>query len=235
VIPGHVTNNCDARGNSTVVPPLRRPDVRFSGPSAERRHYGRRGGASLIELLVVISIITALFSMVGVVFHRIFLADQVAMRAALTERTVSRLADQFRRDVHAAITAKRAEAENGAGVRLELTPRLDAATEPSASATVNYSIRAGEVLRELIVDGKVTSREVYRLPECQIHLPVATNEAKVEMVGLTIERQGSTITPQPQATRPRRTLAIEAALGRDDRLATAFATKSPAPLKEESK
>ena len=58
----------------------------------------QRRGASLIELMVVIAIITTLFSMVGVVFHRLFLSEQVAMRAALTERTVSRLADQFRRD-----------------------------------------------------------------------------------------------------------------------------------------
>ena len=98
-----------------------------------------------------------------------------------------------------------------------------------------YSIRAGELIRELVVDGKTASREVYRLPECQIRLPSATNEAKVEMVGLAIERQGSTVTPQPQATRPRRSLPIEAALGRDKQLANALATKTPEPVKEESK
>lgn len=196
---------------------------------------GMRRGASLIELMVVVSIITILFSMVGVVFHRLFLSEQLAMRAALTERTVSRLADQFRRDVHSATTATFIENEAGLASSLVLMSSRDTVAGASTPANVVYSIHKGDVLRELIADGKATSREFYRLPECQMRLATSTDEAKVEMVSLAIERQGSTVTPQPQAARPRRSLAIEAALGRDDKFETASATKSPAPVKEESK
>ena len=195
----------------------------------------RRRGASLIELMVVIAIISALFGMVGVILHRMFLSEQVAMRSAMTERTVSRLAVQFRRDVHAATTVTRVETENGQASNLVLASSHDATTGASPLANVVYSIGEGEVIRELVADGKTTSREVYRLPECRVHLPASTNEAAVEMVSLVIERQGSTITPQPQATRPHRSLAIEAALGRDDKLVLALTTKSPESVKEESK
>ncbi len=194
-----------------------------------------RRGVSLIELMVVIAVISILFGMVGVVFHRLFLAEQVAMRAALTERTVSRLSDQIRRDVHAATDAKQGVTEDGLPPRLELSTTPDAATGTAAAPIVVYSIDDGSVLRELVVDGKASSREVYRLPECQIRFPAATNEATAAMVGLIIERQGSTVTPQPQAVRPRRSLVIEAALGRDNRLAAALGTKLPTTVQEESK
>ena len=194
----------------------------------------RRRGVSLIELMVVIAIITVLFSMVGVVFHRMFLSEQVAMRAALTERTVSRLADQFRRDVHAATTAMRTENGDGLASSLFLMSS-DAAAGPNAATNVIYSFHDGDVLRELVAEGKTASREVYRLPECRLRLPAAANEGTVEMFSLVIERQGSTITPQPQATRPWRSLVIEAVLGRDDKLVQAVASKSPESVKEESK
>ena len=204
-----------------------------AGGVAAKRNARR--GASLIELMVVIAIISTLFSMVGVVFHRLFLSEQVAMRAALTERTVSRLADQFRRDVHVAMTAMHAEAGKESLVSLVLKTSPNAGVEGSDPTTVVYSIDDGEVIREAFVDGKTASREVYRLPECQMRFPASTNEVTIEMVSLVIERQGSTVTPQPQAVRPRRSLVIEAALGRDTKLAATVALKSPASVKEESK
>ena len=235
----HVTNNLATHQVSWAASaPGRFDPLKAKSPgvnAARLTKTSQRRGVSLIELMVVIAIISALFSMVGVVFHRLFLSEQVAMRAALTERTVSRLADQFRRDVHAATTATRSENGDGRASSLALLSSHDVAAEPNAAAKVIYSFNDGEVLRELIADGKTTSREVYRLPECRLRLPATTTEGKVEVVSLIIERQGSTITPQPQATRPRRSLAIEAALGRDDQLAKGLAEKSSAAVKEESK
>ncbi len=187
--------------------------------------------------MVVIAIISIIFSMVGVMFHRLFLSEQVAMRAALVERTVSRLADQFRRDVHASSTAMRI-GNDGVAAGLTLTSSTGAAAEPNAAPKVIYviySFNDGEVLRELVADGKTTGREVYRLPECRLRLPAATSEGRVEMVGLVIERRGSTVTPQPQATRPWRSLVIEAALGRDGKLGQALVSKQPETAQEDSK
>ena len=193
-----------------------------------------RRGASLIELMVVIAVITVLFGMVGVVFHRMFLSEQVAMRAALTERAISRLADQFRHDVHST-NAAIPEVDDGTIRTLKL---VHAETDRvQAFPAIVYSIRDDEVTREQFgTEGKPLSREVYRLPECRVSFPDQTEEmADHVMIRLAIERQGSTITPQPQATRPWRSLAIEAILSRDDRLVQAFTATSPAAVKEESK
>jgi prepilin-type N-terminal cleavage/methylation domain-containing protein len=188
----------------------------------------RRRGVSLIELMVVIAIITTLFGMVGVVFHRLFLSEQMAMRAALIERNTARLAVQFRSDVHAASSAQREQSGN------RLDQQLKLIGSSARVPTVVYSAGEDQVSRELIVDGQTTSHEQFRLPECIVQFPAPTAEAGVELMTLIIERQSSLITPQPQAVRPRRTLAIEACLGRDARIAKSLAEASSSPAKEES-
>ena len=192
-----------------------------------------RRGVSLIELMVVISIVTVLFGMVGVVFHRLFLAEQVAMRAALTERTVSRLAVQFRGDVHASTVAM-PEVQDGTTRTFKLLhSQLMWVMEFPA---IVYTARDGEVLREQFgADGKLLNREVYRLPECRVSFPNQTENLHAVLISLAIERQGSTVTPQPQAVRPYRTLVIEAFLSRDDYLALGLSIHPAEPVKEESK
>ena len=234
----HVTNNLATHQVSWAASaPGRFDPLKAKSPgvnAARLTKTSQRRGASLIELMVVIAIISALFSMVGVVFHRLFLSEQVAMQAALTERTVSRLADQFRRDVHSTNTAI-PEAGDGTTRALKLMHAEMGRVKDFPA--IAYSAREGEVIREQFgVDGKSLSREVYRLPECRMSFPNQTEDVDGVMVSLAIERQGSTITPQPQAVRPRRSLVIEAFLSRDDLLALGLTIKNMAKdLKEESK
>ena len=190
----------------------------------------RRRGFTLIELMVVIAIVTVILSLVGAVFQRLFLSEQTAMRAALIERTVSRLADQFRRDIHAATGASIDTNREGATGALEL---FEANRDQPA---VVYVARTDEVIREQhAADASVTHREVFRLPDCRVSFFDQAEQPDVPFVSLAIERQHSTITPQPQAARPYRTLVVEAALGRDNRLTTKLKLKSPAATQEESK
>ena len=190
----------------------------------------KRRGFTLIELMVVIAIISVIFSLVGAVFQRLFLSEQSAMRAALIEQTVSRLADQFRRDIHAATFAEVDTHREGATGSLGL---FEANRDQPA---IVYVILTDEVRRERrAADSSVSHREVYRLPECRIAFAVQVAEAEVSFLSLSIARQHSTITPQPQASRPYRTLVVEAALGRDNRLTTSLKPKLPAATQEESK
>ena len=187
-------------------------------------------GFTLIELMVVIAIISVIFSLVGAVFQRLFLSEQSAMRAALVEQTVSRLADQFRRDIHAATFAEIDTQREGATGSLGL---FEANRDQPA---IVYVVLTDEVIREQrAADATVSHREVFRLPECRISFATQVTEAEVSFIRLAIARQHSTITPQPQATRPYRTLAVEAALGRDRVIRKNVKPMPPTAKQEESK
>ena len=210
-------------------------------PTLRPDRSSRRRGFSLIELMVVIAIVSVIFSLVGAVFQRLFLSEQSALRAALIERTVSRLSEQFRRDVHVATDATRDGSLQAETTTLSLSRLSDTsgknALEASAipPGSVVYVLRPNEVIREQrAADAKVTQREVYRLPDCRVSFPEPTEADGVPFVSLAIERQYSTITPQPQSARPYRTLVVEAALARDITLATSLTAKQPAVTKEES-
>ena len=200
------------------------------GADATRLTKGLRRGFTLIELMVVIAIISVIFSLVGAVFQRLFLSEQSAMRAALDEQTVSRLADQFRRDIHAATFAEIDTQREGATGSLGL---FEANRDQPA---IVYVVLTDEVIREQrAADATVSHREVFRLPECRISFATQVAEAEVSFISLSIARQHSTITPQPQATRPYRTLAVEAALGRDNVVKKSFKPMPPTAKQEESK
>ena len=233
----HVTNNHASHQVSRAVSaPGPFAPLNVESPRADAARLAKtslRRGYSLIELMVVVSIITVLFGMVGVVFHRLFLSEQLATRAALTEQSVSWLAVRFRSDVHGS-TAVLPEAVDGTTRAVKLL-HGDTGWVKHFPAIV-YTAREGDVLREQFdADGKLLNREVYRLPECRVSFPDQPENVDGVMLSLAIERQGSTVTPQPQATRPYRSLVIEALLSRDDHLARGLSLKSPEPVKEEPK
>lgn len=174
----------------------------------------KRRGASLIELMVVISMATAVLVMIGTIFHRMFQAEQGSARTALMERTTSRLAIQFRRDVHAARSAIRKTSPDGTAPILELKSQSD------STAAVVYFGGRDEVRRELVESGETKARETYRLPKCASTFPQLPDPdpAKPHIVSLVIERPHSTLTANPQAIPTLRGLALEAELGRDLRL-----------------
>lgn len=174
----------------------------------------KRRGASLIELMVVISMATAVLAMIGTIFHRMFQAEQGSARTALMERTTSRLAIQFRRDVHAARSAVHKTSPDGTAPILELKSQSD-----STTAVVYFGGR-DEVRRELVENGETRARESFRLPKCSTTFPQqpAPGSTKPQIVSLLIERPHSTLTANPQAIPTLRGLPLEAELGRDLRL-----------------
>ncbi|HEY4261562.1 MAG TPA: prepilin-type N-terminal cleavage/methylation domain-containing protein [Schlesneria sp.] len=180
----------------------------------------RRRGASLIELMVVISMLTVILGLVGVLFHRMFQAEQLSARSTVTEITTMRVADQFRRDIHAAESVKRSEATGTALPTLELKNSGDA-------PTILYTGGPNRIQRDVLEGQKTVAHETYRLPSCRITFP--TSEPEVEesdhhaaFVTLYLERPHATVTVSTQAQPTLRGIVIDAELGRDQRLAAAL-------------
>lgn len=182
----------------------------------------RRRGASLIELMVVISMLTVVLGLVGVLFHRMFQAEQLSTRTTMAEITTMRLADQFRRDIHAAETVKRSEATGETLPTLELKYSGDA-------PTVLYTGGLNKIHRDVMRGQKSIAHETYRLPGCRVTFPESPTEPEAadsgkhaSFVTLYLERPQSTATAATQARPPLRGIVIDAELGRDQRLAAAL-------------
>ena len=165
----------------------------------------RRNGYSLIEMTVVITTGAAMMAnAVGLVGSMLRL-DRHCRDYAHQRGALSRLADQFRRDVHAAVSFKTVDAPAGAGQpawQLQLTPKQ----------TVEYRVRAGELVRTEHVEGKIRSTESYRLPA---HTTVAIQldeRAKPPVVSLRLAADGQ----QPAALGARAS-RIDATLAKDQR------------------
>lgn len=177
----------------------------------------QRRGASLIELLVAMAMISTVLLMTGPLFHRMFLADQLSARAALMEMTTSRLAIQFRQDVHASQTATRKVDAASGQQSLEL--------QSESSPTIVYFFEAGRVRRYVMGDEGPSSGETYRLPSCRVEFlapegTTADDKAPIvnrQLVTLVIERPHTPLSGSNLPARSR-SLTLDAELGRDRRL-----------------
>jgi hypothetical protein len=191
--------------------------------------------------MVATMFLATVLGLVGVVIHRLLHSEQIGMRAAFTERTISRLATRFRNDVHAATTVVASQANGDQPTRLELAfapnspSRIPMTPESKVFQGIVYSVTATEVVRESLADGKVASREAYRLPDCRVSLVDSTANRSGAWVGLRILRQATTSTPQPRTERPWRPLQIDAEVGRIDRLTKSLLSDSKLPEHEDSR
>ena len=113
-----------------------------------------RRGASLVELMVVVSLLTAVMAFVGRMMYGLFQAEQSSARDVLLDRRLSDVSIQFREDVHRA--------------------RAGADKEPRA---IERQRRA-----ELIADRRVRARQRGRLLPCPAGLPVDVDGARPELI-----------------------------------------------------
>jgi type II secretory pathway component PulJ len=119
------------------------------------RSFSRRRGASLVELLVVISLLSTVLVFVGQMLIGLARVEQAALRDTFLEQRLADLAVQFRDDVHRAENAAVIEQ----GSKLELRgPRDRQAT---------YAVSPSGLERVERTAGAVMRREAYRLPECR--------------------------------------------------------------------
>ena len=123
--------------------------------------YHRRA-VSLVELLVVMSACTVLLSISASLIHRAMHAESRSRSFYSVERNALRLSQQFRHDVHQAISATVIETLSDADAFLRLTT--------SEAETLEYRRRDGVVLRAIMQDGKDLSRETYAFPASSRHV-----------------------------------------------------------------
>ncbi|MFH1921621.1 MAG: type II secretion system protein [Planctomycetota bacterium] len=168
----------------------------------------RRRGHSLIELLVVIGTGGALMGIAVGLLSMLLRVDQHS-RDQMRERTeIHRLADQFRRDVHAAD-----------GFTVQSPPGAENAAPAwqlplGAGHVVQYQAEPGELLRTEREGDQVLRQESFFLPAGTTVSIDLAGEAAPGIVSLRIPRDGN----QPPGS-TWRGLSVDAALAKDRRFA----------------
>jgi len=178
--------------------------------SLQEGNMKSRNGYSMIEMLVVMATGAVVLGIAVALLHTLLQGERAGRERLRRCAVIGRLADQFRRDVHAAVGTTAEQPDDGedpaAGRCFELTPDV----------MVVYRFPPGAVTRSELAGAKLRHRESYRLP------PGAT--ASVEVRGGPATPVASLVIaskaegPQPSAAR---TTQIEAALARDHRFAKA--------------
>jgi prepilin-type N-terminal cleavage/methylation domain-containing protein len=154
----------------------------------------RRRGVSLIEMIVVISLLTTLMVFVGRMMFGLFQAEQASTRDVLLDRRLSKLALQFREDVHSAET-------------VTVTDQLQLRCSGPGDAIITYTASEGRI--ERAVSNSRHLPEQYNLPGSR---PVFN--ADRESVELKLTHSLPQVTYTPHARHAAGTISIRAVLRR---------------------
>ena len=170
-----------------------------------------KSGYTLVEMIVVMTAGTVLMGIAVTLLCALLRAEGTGR--ALVERSTSlgRLADQFRRDVHAADQAAKGAWEMDAeGVTLRVPPRRG---EPDGQIrSIEYLGEEGTLERLEWVGEELASEESYDVGE--------GSSAKIKIVPANGRKLVClAITPKDASLAHARQLRIEAALGWDHRFA----------------
>ena len=169
----------------------------------------KRRGVSLIEMLVVISMMTIVIGLVGMTFHLLLRSERLVAQSFVTERTISRLAIQFRDDVH--------QSETGVLTGGSENDKPALTLGNTSGNQIRYVVIAEGLVRLLETHDRVTARDDFRLPECHISI-FAGSDGESSLRRLVIERPGAALVKKHQEAVPLRAMQIDAYLTRKDRL-----------------
>lgn len=180
-----------------------------------------RRGASLIEMLVVISTMSVIMTVAATTILWLLRSEASGAKAVAASAGFSRLATDFRRDVHSATGAEMQPQQEGGvqglTLRLPLTQRI------------HYEAQANHIVRKQHVGDQIRSTDTYSLPAgvCRFELvppdhdkTVAAQEGTVvrliysRQLGAAVQHRSRRIAAERGATREYR---IEALLRRDHR------------------
>ena len=163
----------------------------------------RQNGFTLIEMVVAISMISVMLTLAGMTFHLILRAEKSVSQSFVTERSISRLAIQFRDDVH--------RAEAGTINNDSQSSRSELNLDIASGSGIRYAVTTDGLARILVEDGTIVARDDFRLPECHVGFE-AGNDADSKSRTLVIERPGAVIARKQYGSSPLRPLKIVAYL-----------------------
>jgi type II secretory pathway component PulJ len=171
-----------------------------------------RRGASLAELLVVMSACSVVLSLSSQILCRV-MRTQIDSRAVEdVERSAARLSERFRADVHQAATAETAADTLSEGVFLRLAL--------PAGRQVEYSRQAQCVLRRESGGGSPEWREEFQLPAaCHVSIREENTPLRFVLTASTRPDEVSAAGEKPVAATTSLYLQVEGRLGRDRRFA----------------
>jgi prepilin-type N-terminal cleavage/methylation domain-containing protein len=136
---------------------------------------GRAAGFTLVEMLMVISLLSIVLCTVGVIFHGLRSAQRAIGDHQTAIDGITRLAEQFREDVHSAASAEilaggaDAAAATAEPVEEKGSPRDMLKLSQPNESEIDYQFDGGRVTRVVRSGDQITQRESYGLPErCQV-------------------------------------------------------------------
>ena len=162
-----------------------------------------RQGFTLIELVVVIVMLTVMLSLAGTTFYLLLRAEKGVSQSFVTERTISKLAIQFRDDVH------QAGISEWSGDQAAMTQTLTLKND--RGNTIVYKVTPNVLSRIHFEHDVILGREDFLLPECEI-LFEKDNGGVGSLRSLVIQRPGAMVIKNQQLPQPLRPLRIEAHL-----------------------
>src|SRR5262245_48709561 len=122
----------------------------------------RRAGYSLTEVLVVMTVASAMIGMSGTMIHRLLAAEHEASRAARFAVSLARLSRSFRADIRAARSVELPSDENAPAVLL---------ANLEDGHTIRYELDANLVTRVESRNGSQSHRDVFHFaPGSQMRL-----------------------------------------------------------------
>jgi len=154
-----------------------------------------RRGYSLIELVVVMTIATVIVGLAAAMLHLLLRTERNGRQQMNRSTALSRLADQFRSDAHAAARQPVPDDANPSCWTFEL----------EAGRNVQYRAQAGRIERVETLGEKIERRESYALPP-DAAVSIATPADSQPAVATLIVREP-----------PNREIRIAAVLGKDHR------------------
>lgn len=126
-------------------------DSRFGVADAKSQTFRRRPGWSLIETVVAHGLLAIVMAVSGTLFVALARSERNSLRSCAAQQALSRLNEQFRRDVHQARSVE---------------------ILPGETPTLKLAAADGEGARYVLENGYLTRaakehRETYRLPDAE--------------------------------------------------------------------